>query len=196
MDAYEELRTEFRKNLEPLFHQFEREYRDGKKEPILGAIAFSLFCGAEIPTWARNAFINAYFHDRPRSWDEAFGRPHPKGKKVASVRSRNETARRVFSRVRRLLAGGKVTGIEAALRQVGKDFGLSYESARAIWYDQEARRGYAMSMEAFRISQAMGDDLGPEPDPMSIALWFKQNDERVKEIGASVAEALSKYFSK
>src|SRR5262249_37383813 len=141
------------------------------------------------------AFIDAYHH-RPRSWDEAFGRPHPKGKKVASVRSRGETARRVFSRVRRLLAGGKVTGIEAALRQVGEDFGLSYPSARAIWYDQKARRLYAFYMEASRTAQAMRDDLGPEPDAESIALWFQQNDERIKEIRASVTESLSKYFSK
>jgi hypothetical protein len=190
MGAFEESRAGLRKLLEPIFQEFEREYRDGQKEPILGAIAFSLFCGAEVPAWAKNAFINAYFHDRPRAWDESFGRPHPKGKKVASVRSRNETARRVFSRVRRVLAGGKVTGIEAALRQVGKDFGLSYPSARAIWYDQEARRGYAIYMEAFRVAQAMSDDLGPEPDPDSIALWFKQNDERIKEIWASVTESL------
>ena len=148
MGAAEELRAELRKNLEPIFQEFEREYRDGKKEPILGAIAFSLWCDAEVPAWAKNAFEDAYFHNRPRSWDDAFGRPHPKGKKVASVRNRDETARRVFSRVRKLLAGGKVTGIEAALRQVGEDFGLSYPSARAIWYDQKARRLYAFYMEA------------------------------------------------
>jgi hypothetical protein len=196
MVAYEELIAEFRKNLEPIFQEFEREYRDGKKEPILSAMALSLFCGAEIPAWAKDAFINAYFHDRPRSWDEAFGRPHPRGKKVASVRRRDETARRVFSGVRRLLAEGKVTGIEAALRQVGEAFGLSYPSARAIWYDQDARRGYAFSMEASRTFQAMRDDLGPKPDPESIALWFQQNDECIKEIRASVTESLSKYFSK
>ena len=126
----------------------------------------------------------------------AFGRPHPKGKKVASVRSRDETARRVFSRVRRLLAGGKVTGVEAALRQVGKDFGLSYPSARAIWYDQKARGSYAIGVETFRIAQAMHDDLGPKPDPESMALWIQRNDERLKEIRASVIESLSKYFSK
>jgi hypothetical protein len=196
MGAAEEVRAQFRKNLEPLFQRLEREYRDGKKEPILGAIAFSLFCGAEIPAWAKDALIDAYFHNRPRSWDEAFGRPHPKGKKVASVRSRDETEHRVFARVRRLLMAGKITGIEAALRQVGEDFGLSYPSARAIWYDQEARHGYFLSKWAFHVFQAMHDDLGLEPDPESVALWFEQNDERIKEIGASVTESLSKYFSK
>jgi len=59
MGAVEELSAELRKWLEPLFQKLEREYREGKKEPILHAIAFSLVCDAEIPAWAKYAFIDA-----------------------------------------------------------------------------------------------------------------------------------------
>jgi hypothetical protein len=119
----------------PGFELMERAYRIGRKEALIETIAEALAFGAEIPVWARYTVVEAFYFNKPKSWDDLFGTPFPKGAKVASLQKLNRISYKVFSRVKKLNAQGEPIG-EELFERVGKEFAVSLQTVRAIYYDK------------------------------------------------------------
>ena len=69
-----------------LRHRYEQK---GDKRALLQAILYASMFGRRLPKWAADAFKAAYERVErgdAESWDDAFGRPHPAGKHLKSVR--------------------------------------------------------------------------------------------------------------
>jgi len=122
---------------ESMLQWLERSYFEANhKRALIDTIAFALLYEKEIPAWARKALIEGYFDNRPKSWDDLFGSPFPKGAKVASLRKLNRIKTKVFLRVKELRAEGRPIGDEL-FEQVGKEFAVSAQTVRnAIYYDK------------------------------------------------------------
>jgi hypothetical protein len=58
------------------------------KRALIDAIVYALLHELEVPGWAREALIRGYLAE-PKSWDDVFGTPFPKGAKIESLRRLN-----------------------------------------------------------------------------------------------------------
>lgn len=84
-----------------------QKFDGGHKAALLVAIRYCCWMRRPLPEWARLAFLQAYDSATGfdiKSWDEVFGRPHPKGTHLAKERSIWQYGRRsgdAFGRRRR-----------------------------------------------------------------------------------------------
>jgi hypothetical protein len=112
--------------MKPVDEYFEkmmkRQFDRGDKALLLYAIYTCLESGRPLPEWVRVAFSNAYesaMGDEIKSWDDAFGKPHPKGMHVDKERRhlvfRNEIKRRVEE---------SKTIDEKLFAKIGRDLGI------------------------------------------------------------------------
>jgi hypothetical protein len=86
-----------------------------------------------IPEWARDAFLEAYYI-LPKSWDDVFGPPIPKGANLAVARRRSKIGCQLYLEVKRSNAEG--TPIDDGLFEtVGKQFNVSGATAKRMYYD-------------------------------------------------------------
>ena len=67
---------------EAFFAVFREAYERGKKNVVLETVRIAIELRQPIPEWAAKAFVAAYDQvmETGASWDDVFGRPHPKGK--------------------------------------------------------------------------------------------------------------------
>jgi hypothetical protein len=122
--AAEELKTER--------ERFER----GDKAALLGAVRICANHDLPLPSWASRAFIAAY--DRvlrldTGSWDDAFGRPYPKGKHLAAMKKKRLHRVPVKVAVDRAHKAGRAID-ETLFSQVGKEFGLGITLVAELYY--------------------------------------------------------------
>lgn len=79
------------KALIPYLESLEQAFAEGDKGQLVHAINCCAIAHTALPDWAAKAFHAAYcdvMTGRKSSWDTVFGRPFPKGTRVAT-RSRN-----------------------------------------------------------------------------------------------------------
>jgi hypothetical protein len=140
----------------------------------------------EVPEWARKELFEAYFHNRPKSWDEVFGTPFPKDTKVASLQKLNLIKGKVFRRIKELHARGRPIGDEL-FEQVGKEFAVSAQPIRdSIYYDKGLHAANALLEWAL----ARRDDG-------IVSLHEKRNLDRAnKLLNESISQGISKRSKK
>lgn len=84
----------------------EEQYQSGTTDGVvMYALHICFLYAVEVPDWAAEAFLDiqssvASFEHK--SWDDAFGRPHPLGTKISSKRNRFEKGIGVILRIRNL----------------------------------------------------------------------------------------------
>jgi hypothetical protein len=123
-----------------------REFASGNKNALISAMYMCVKYGHPFPSWAVAAFIEAYerveFNFEHRSWDEVFGRPSSKGRKLQAIKQRDQIAWEVYRRVRDLRA--RRPKPRDIFETVGCEFKISTATAKRYFDDCAAWRDYAI----------------------------------------------------
>jgi hypothetical protein len=111
-------------------------YEQGDKAQLLYWLAHCIRDHRPIPLWLEKAFLaacRAGTRFEIKSWDEVFGRPLKKGKRLATERRKWVITEPLWTRVVDLHAEGKPLDKEL-FNTVGKEFGVSGTVASEIYY--------------------------------------------------------------
>lgn len=122
--------------LEKERHRFEA----GDKNALLGAIRICATSELPLPHWVASEFIRGYdavLNCRAGSWDDAFGRPFPKGTHLAALRKRRRGRIQVMLEVRAAKARGESVNFKL-FEQIGSKLGFGKTLAQELY--AEARR--------------------------------------------------------
>lgn len=114
----------------------EKRFAGGDRAALMAAIRICATHNLAMPDWVARAFIRSYddvLRCAVSSWDDAFGRPTPKGSHLNARRKRRLFAPLVRMEVARLHEGGAPIG-EAMFEQVGKKFGLGKTLTASFYY--------------------------------------------------------------
>jgi hypothetical protein len=118
-----------------------RQFEAGDKWVLLCTLYNCLLLRRPLPEWLRDAFLAAYDSAtdyKIKSWDDAFGQPHPKSTHVDAERRKLELRPVIIWRVSMLKAKG--AKIEKDLfERVGKEFGISGTATSDIYYSKRSR---------------------------------------------------------
>jgi len=167
-EALVQLRARYRDWCRPWIEDAERQYRSGDKNILIHTIWMCLKDGIEIPTWAREAFLDAC-GDVSKSWDEVFGRPP---KRHALMRRRRGMAVRIALRIENLREEGFPIGLDL-FDKVGKEYGFSAETVRDSFYYKNPFKA------AWIVVKTMLKEIGPDGNRSDAVTWFKQNEQRI-----------------
>jgi hypothetical protein len=80
----------------------EQQFESGHKAVLLMALHQCLLLNKPLPEWLRKAFIKAYEYAmgfEAKSWDDVFGRPHPKGAHLETRRQHRDLRIPIWLRV-------------------------------------------------------------------------------------------------
>jgi hypothetical protein len=119
-----------------------RKFDGGRKAALLMAIRSCCWMRRPLPEWARLAFLQAYDSATGfdiKSWDEVFGRPHPKGTHLAKEKKYLAVRSLIWERVRASKAMGKPINKEL-FEGIGKDLGVAGSVASEIYYDKDNQK--------------------------------------------------------
>jgi hypothetical protein len=120
------------------------QHKGGDKAAILHGLFLCIVNDLPIPRWCAEGFFTAIqdvVEYRAKSWDDVFGRPHPKGTHLEALRKRLEYVAEVRSRIRNLKETNPEIAIDAALfERVGKEFGIGGKTLTEEYYYGIERR--------------------------------------------------------
>jgi hypothetical protein len=126
------------------------EIESGRKELILKVMHHCLLMNRPLPDWLRWAFIKAYQSAYPykrKSWDDIFGKPHPKGVHLEAKQKHFELRFPIWLRVQELARSGKKID-KRLFEKVGKELGISGTTASEIYYEKESRQIFSVLTSA------------------------------------------------
>jgi hypothetical protein len=110
--------------------------RSGDRFYVLAAITICFRQQTAVPAWAQEAFMRAFDtvnEAHAASWDEVFGKPHPKGVHIQRHRHWLEYSHQVHARVVELHAAGEPID-EQLFEIVGKEFHVGKTKASQYYY--------------------------------------------------------------
>ena len=187
-----EARAVLQKWIAPILDSVRRAYETGERNKLMTALFVCCLFQIEIPAWARKAIILA-FGSTPKTWDDVFGRPIPKGKSVTAHRRRQRMIEPVTKRVRELHASGKSIGPEL-FETVAEQFGSSASTIRDIFYDREAVKGLDFLTKAKEAAKVMANELGPDADDAQRIAWVNQNRHGYTDILTDILKSRTKKY--
>ncbi len=109
----------------------------GQPQALTDMIYWCLKLGWAIPKWAADAFIVAVEKVKRAevgSWDDAFGRPYPKGHQLARERARLKSTA-IYLRVTEL----RKRRIPINFDEVGREHGLAATQCKTAYYKFKKR---------------------------------------------------------
>jgi hypothetical protein len=119
----------------------ERRYAAGDRFALMHAIRVCANYDLAMPLWVALAYIEGFdrvLHYRADSWDDAFGRPFPKGGHLARARLRHMRGPQVYVRIMEILKSEKGATIDDGLfERVGKELGVSKTLCSKLYYQQK-----------------------------------------------------------
>lgn len=105
---------------------------------ILEAIYHCTLNDFAIPEWCALAYLNAYrkvTHFKAKSWDDVFGRPHPKGTHLDARREELVQGHEVYRRINEIKAAEPETPIDEYLfERVGRELAIGGKTKVAKIY--------------------------------------------------------------
>jgi hypothetical protein len=122
----------------------EAAYRAGDEGALLAAVRDCACHQLVMPDWLVRAFVGRYdkvLTCRVGSWDDAFGRPFPKGRSLAAARKRRAKRFAVVLAVRRLHQQGRAID-EGLFAEAGQALAISGATARDLYYETLRRFPY------------------------------------------------------
>ncbi len=123
-----------RKNLEELYDS----YQAGDKQAVLEAFNGCFIHSIPLPRWCKMAFLSAceeVYTYKAKTWDDVFGRPHPKGTHLGAKREEREMCLLVCNRIRQIKKDNSSIPIDGHLFEtVGKEFGIGGKTKTEEWY--------------------------------------------------------------
>jgi hypothetical protein len=146
-------------------HQLERarlRYAQGKKSELLYWLHYCVMNNREIPAWIKEGLfkaLEAAHSYKIRSWNEVFGPPVPKGRRLKTARRNQEIAFNVFGRVQALHKAGQPIG-EILFEEVGKEFGIKKTLASQLYYECAEEIWPAPGSEDTELGVLMEPEVG------------------------------------
>lgn len=116
-------------------------FEAGDKAALLGAIRICANHDLVMPEWLARGFIRGYdkaLRHEVGSWDDAFGRPFPKGKHLNAARKKRSKAPALWMKVRKMHEAGRAID-DGLFEEVGEEFGLGKTQASEFYYHVDSR---------------------------------------------------------
>jgi hypothetical protein len=129
------------KYIEEYLEIAKQKFEEGNKTVLLMAMHQCLLMKKPLPEWLRLAFIRAYQSATAfeiRSWDEAFGAPHPKGTHVEAKKQQAELRYPIALRVA-LRASGETVD-KGLFEIIGSELGIGGTTASDIYYKHGGKK--------------------------------------------------------
>jgi len=116
-------------------------FEGGEKRALLNAIYYCCLLKRPLPEWLQLAFLDA--HDSAtgydiKSWNDAFGRPHPKGTHVIKEKRHFEIRNVIMQRVQELASEMPID--KDLFEKIGKELGIGDGTTVSEIYYEERRR--------------------------------------------------------
>lgn len=114
---------------------------------VLAAVCVCALNDLVMPDWLVREFINRYrsvLHCHVGSWDDAFGRPYPKGKHLAALRKARRHRVGVFVDVIDMVKRGRKINKEL-FKEVGKVHDLGATLAEKLYYEEQLLNPISLS---------------------------------------------------
>jgi hypothetical protein len=128
------------KYLAEVLEILKKRLEGGDKWALLYAIRQCLLLKRPLPEWLRLAFLSAYDSATGyeiKSWDDAFGRPHPKGSHLKKEKRNFELRQVIIQRVEALRSEMSVD--KGLFEKIGKELGISGTTVSDIYYDERSQ---------------------------------------------------------
>jgi hypothetical protein len=126
--------------------QLQADYGNGDQAALFAALRVCAGHGLQMPAWASRAFIDGYdqvLNCHVGSWDEAFGRPYPKGKQLGRMREARRKRPAVYLMICSIRSREPRTPIDDALfERVGSRLGLGKTRTGELYYEARKLYGY------------------------------------------------------
>ncbi len=118
--------------------------RAGDSAAVIEALYLCSLNSLPIPRWCEFEFLAAYRKVRQykaASWDDVFGKPHPKGTHLKAKRELWEKGSQVYYRIEEILRNEPETPIDGSLfERVGREFAIGAKTkTEMIYYGQKKR---------------------------------------------------------
>jgi hypothetical protein len=128
------------KHLAEVLEILKEQFDGGDKSALLYAIYHCCLMNGPLPAWLRFAFVDAFESATGRyeikSWNDAFGLPHPKGTHLEKEKLR----RRVIERVWALKVEDPERPIDRGLfEQIGEELEIPAGTIDGLYYDERSR---------------------------------------------------------
>lgn len=131
-------------------HAMRRRFEAGDSYALMLAIRVCANHDLAMPDWLAHAYIRAFdnVHGfRTNSWDDAFGRPIPKGAQATRLREKRTKSVQVWNEVnRRHAAGERIT--DELMRDVGRQLALGRTRTWEFYNDWRRRCGRSTSRKS------------------------------------------------
>lgn len=142
-------------------------YEAGDKNALLGAIRICANHDLVMPEWLARAFIRGYdkvLNHKVGSWDDAFGRPLPKGKHLNAARKKREKGPAAWLEVQRMVKEEDRAIDDLLFEDVGKKLGLGKTLVSEFYYEHEARWSGLSPAAQVLLEQYRKDDPPGVPE--------------------------------
>lgn len=124
-----------------IIRQLEHQYAHGERGAILTAIMHCARTRILLPDWVAKGFLESYQAvelARLGSWDEAFGRPHPKGTHLGATRRRQRDLNWLLFELMELMETDPDRPIDGLLfEELGARLGCGQTRASELYYELE-----------------------------------------------------------
>ena len=139
------------------------DYETGNSRALMEALLKCSLLKLPMPEWVAEAYQDGYRKVttyQVRSWDDAFGIPHPKGTDLKANRKKLQIGGKIFQAAREMIESGTPTDL-ALFELIGTQFNVSCSYARDAYYEHLNRLKDAEKSAAFfRLQAARLDALG------------------------------------
>jgi len=115
-------------------------YEKGDKMALFAALRKCANHDLVMPMWVSRAFISGYdnvLNCRVGSWDDAFGRPYPKGKHLGNMREDRVKRYAIYFRIREIIKTERHTVDDGLFERVGSEFGVGKSRANKLYYEAQ-----------------------------------------------------------
>ena len=163
----------------------QQRWEGGDKSALLQTLFYCLYFEIVPPHWLADAFADAFFqvtNFQANSWDDVFGKPHPKGAKISARRRHSEIEMSLYLRVREL---SKTEAVDTGLfERVGNEFSVSGSVASRLYYAVLHEGGYIDY--CIELAEAIKVNYGPHATGDEIAEVFTKEGEKVQNLARTL----------
>lgn len=118
-------------------------YKTGNIHAIIEAVAVCSLFSLPIPFWCAKAFREGYTkvgYYEAQSWEDVFGRAHPKGTHLSAKKDEIKKMAAIYKRVSEIKAKNPETPIDESFFEViGKEYGVCRSLANKYYYKERKR---------------------------------------------------------
>ncbi len=120
-----------------------KQYQKGEKKAITEGLYLCALNDIPLPKWLAFSYLAAFrkvIFFKAKSWDDVFGRPHPKGTQLLAKRDKREKMFSLYNRIHEIKQRSPDTPIDESLfEKVGKEFGLGKSLTNEYYYEAKNR---------------------------------------------------------